>query len=84
MATIRKMIYRCDSCAKDVPAPRDLVQLRVEKGQHGRYGNGTLVGAKADLCAECENDLLINLKMFFGAEVYELLRRKPPRVKKQK
>lgn len=82
MATIRKVIHRCDSCGMDQAAGRDLVQLRVEKGTHGRYGQ--LVGAKADFCNECEYLLLTALKGYFGAEVYELLRRKPPRAKKTK
>jgi len=82
MAVIRKTTFRCDACGKEVPAKRDLVSIRVEKGTHSQHRwSDTVVGVKTDLCDGCEKALLENLKGFFGEGVYETLRRAPKREK---
>jgi hypothetical protein len=85
MATIRKTIYRCDACGETVPAKRDLVQFRVERGPRGYYSSG-VTGIRTDLCDSCEVGFLTNLPPFYGDAdaINKTLRRDPPKPPKKK
>lgn len=86
MATIRKTTYRCDSCGEAVPAKRDLVQFRVERGTRGYYYSDSSQGIRSDLCDSCEVKFLAALTPFYldGEAIEKALRRDPPKPKKVK
>jgi len=86
MATIRKTIYRCDSCGETVTAKRDLVQFRVERGARGYYYSDNSKGIRTDLCDTCEVKLLDALTPFYldVEGINASLRREPPKPVKPK
>lgn len=85
MATIRKTIYRCDICSKQVNKKSDLWKQRIVPGNitwsELYYGRGTKQGLWIEMCETCEKEFVANLMEFTDNEApSDLLR---PRLKKE-